>query len=58
MTPDGCFGALTAEIKNGGEMSDATQALATIFAAQLGTVLVDSVSVVNDEAPETRIASA
>jgi len=58
VTPDGCFGALTAEISNGGEMSDATQALATIFAAQLGTVLVDSVSMANDEAPETRIASA
>jgi GAF domain len=58
VTPDGCFGALTAEIKDGGEMSDATQALATIFAAQLGTVLVDSASMANDEAPETRIASA
>jgi len=58
VTPDGCFGALTAEIKNGGEMLDATQALATILAAQLGTVLVDSVSMANDEVPETRIASA
>ena len=58
VTADGCFGALTAEIKNGGEMSDATQALVTIFAAQLGTALVDSASMANDETAETRIASA
>jgi len=37
--PDGCIGALSAEIASGGEGSDAVQALATLFAAQLATVL-------------------
>jgi len=37
--PDGCIGALSAEIASGGEGSDAVQALATLFAAQLAAVL-------------------
>lgn len=37
--PDGCIGALTAEIKGGAESADSVQALATIFAAQLAGVL-------------------
>jgi hypothetical protein len=37
--PDGCIGALSAEIVSGGEGSDAVQALATLFAAQLAAVL-------------------
>lgn len=43
LTPNGCIGALTAEIKNGGETSDGVQALASIFASQLASVLGDSV---------------
>ena len=37
--PDGCIGALSAEIASGGEGSEAVQALATLFAAQLAAVL-------------------
>lgn len=58
MSPNGCIGALTAEIKNGSETSDGIQALAAIFAAQLATVLVDSVLEETDDVPATRIASA
>ena len=39
MSADGCIGALSAEIRNGGETSDGVQALATIFAAYLAGVL-------------------
>src|SRR5207302_10044296 len=35
LSPDGCIGALTAEIRDRGETSDSVQALAAIFAAQL-----------------------
>ena len=35
----GCIGALSVEIKGGGEASDSVQALAEIFAAQLAGVL-------------------
>jgi hypothetical protein len=39
LSPEGCIGALTAEIKGGGETSDSAQSLSTIFAAQLASVL-------------------
>ena len=39
LSADGCIGALSAEIRNGGETSDSVQALATIFAAYLAGVL-------------------
>ena len=39
LTPDGCIGAFSAEIKGRGETSDATQALVVLFAAQLASVL-------------------
>jgi hypothetical protein len=39
LSPDGCIGALAAEIKEGGEVSDTAQALAAIFAAELAGVL-------------------
>jgi len=63
LTPNGCIGALTAEIKNGGEMSDGVQALASIFASQLAGVLGDSViqeqeAEVEEDAAAPRIASA
>jgi hypothetical protein len=57
LTPDGCIGALTAEIRSGGETADATQALAAIFAAQLATVLGSS-AVPIAAAADSRIASA
>ncbi|MFN7917427.1 MAG: hypothetical protein U0Q55_18925 [Vicinamibacterales bacterium] len=39
VTSEGCIGAMTAEIRDGGEQSDATRALATILAAQLAGLL-------------------
>jgi hypothetical protein len=39
LSADGCIGALSAEIRGGGESSDSVQALAAIFAAQLASVL-------------------
>ena len=39
LSADGCIGALSAEIRGGGESSESVQALASIFAAQLAGVL-------------------
>jgi len=39
LSADGCIGALSAEIRSGGETSESVQALASIFAAQLAGVL-------------------
>jgi GAF domain len=39
LSPDGCIGVLSAEIRGGGEASDTIQALAAIIAAQLGSVV-------------------
>ena len=39
LTADGCVGALSAEIKDGGEGSEAVQAVAAIVAAHLAGVL-------------------
>lgn len=61
MTPAGCIGALTAEIKNGGEASDGVQALIAIVTSQLASVLADSVlqsEELEDDALISRIASA
>jgi hypothetical protein len=57
LTPDGCIGALTAEIKGRGETSDTTQALVVLFAAQLAAVLAP-VTTTTVERPAERIASA
>jgi hypothetical protein len=57
LSRDGCIGALTAEIKNGGEASPGVQAIAAILAAQLAGVLADSVPA-DDTVEESRIASA
>ena len=57
LAPEGCIGALTAEILAGSETSDGVQALASLIAAQLTGVLAGSVTA----APRTeasRIASA
>jgi GAF domain len=39
MTPEGCIGVLSAEMKGGSEKDESSQALATIFAAQLATLV-------------------
>ncbi len=39
MTSDGCVGVLSAEMKCGGEKDESSQALATIFAAQLAMLV-------------------
>jgi hypothetical protein len=56
---DGCIGALTAEIRERGEGSEAIQALATIFAAQLAGLLGASAAAEGPAAPAIdRVASA
>jgi hypothetical protein len=57
LTADGCIGALSAEIKGRGETSDATQALAVLFAAQLASVLAP-LALVEPPSAVDRIASA
>jgi hypothetical protein len=52
---DGCIGALSAEIRSGGETSDSVQALAAIFAAQLAGVLATAAPA--EEIQETRAAA-
>jgi hypothetical protein len=42
LAADGCIGALSAEIQGGGEASESVQALSTIVAAHLATMLADS----------------
>jgi hypothetical protein len=44
LAPEGCIGALTAEIKGGSETSDAVQALASLFAAQLASIVAAGAS--------------
>ena len=57
LTADGCIGALSAEIRSGGETSETAQALAAIFAAQLANVIATAPAA---EAPaaESKTASA
>jgi hypothetical protein len=57
LSPDGCIGALTAEIRSGGETSDSAQALAALVAAQLATVLSASAAPAAESPPEDRAAS-
>jgi hypothetical protein len=44
LSPEGCVGALSAEILRGRETADSVQALAAIFAAQLAGMLVGTPS--------------
>jgi hypothetical protein len=39
LAADGCIGALSVEVRGGGEASDAVQALAAIFAAQIAPIV-------------------
>jgi hypothetical protein len=50
LTADGCIGALSAEIRSGGETSQSVQALASIFAAQLATVFAAPAAAPEEEA--------
>src|SRR5580765_1580271 len=49
LAADGCIGALSAEIQGGGEASESVQALSTIVAAHLATVLANSRPVAESE---------
>ena len=49
LSADGCIGALSAEIRNGGETSEGVQALAAIFAAHLAGVLATTTPAAVDE---------
>ncbi len=54
MTPTGCAGVFSAEIRGGGESSETVQSLTAIFAAQLATVLPSApASVVREPAAAT-----
>ena len=57
LTPDGCIGAVTAEIRDGGEQSDTTAALATILAAQLAGLLSSATDAAASAVPETQVAA-
>jgi hypothetical protein len=58
LSADGCIGALSAEIRSGGETSESVQALASIFAAQLAGVLATSPAAPTvAEIPEHRAAA-
>jgi hypothetical protein len=45
MTSDGCVGVLSAEMKGGSEKDESSQALASIFAAQLATLVATPAAV-------------
>lgn len=45
LVPGGCIGALTAEVRDGAENTDAVRALSTIFAAQLSGLLASPAAV-------------
>jgi hypothetical protein len=58
LSADGCIGALSAEIRSGGETSQSVQALASIFAAQLAGVLATAPAAsAADEVSEPRAAA-
>ncbi len=52
LTADGCIGVLSAEMKGGSEKDESSQALASIFAAQLATLVSPSSSVALTRAAE------
>jgi hypothetical protein len=58
LSADGCIGALSAEIRSGGETSESVQALASIFAAQLAGVFASAPAAPGaSEIPEHRAAA-
>lgn len=56
VTPEGCIGAVTAEIRDGGEQTDTTAALATILAAQLAGLLASAADAAV-AVPDTQVAA-
>ena len=58
LSADGCIGALSAEIRSGGETSESVQALAVIFAAHLAGVLSTAPAAAATEIIEPRAAAA
>jgi len=56
LTADGCIGAVSAEIRSGGETAQTVQAVAAIFAAQLANVIAPAPAV--DAASDPKTASA
>jgi hypothetical protein len=58
LSPEGCLGALTADISPGVQISDGLQALARIFAAQLATVVTPPAPVRDDAPSSARSATA
>ena len=56
ITEDGCIGALAAELKEGGEASEAVQSLATIVAAQLAAAFADLAAAAPPKQAEARAA--
>ena len=52
LSADGCIGALSAEIRSGGETSESVQALAAIFAAHLAGVLATAPAAAEIEEPK------
>jgi hypothetical protein len=56
LSADGCVGALSAEIRSGGETSQSVQSLASIFAAQLAGILAPGPATAA-EVPEPRAAA-
>ena len=57
LTQDGCIGALSAEIRSGGETSESVQALAAIFAAHLAGVLTTTPAAPVSEMSEPKAAA-
>jgi hypothetical protein len=57
LAAEGCIGALAAEINDGGEGSEAVQAVSTIVAAHLASALAGA-SIESQAIPETRAAAA
>jgi hypothetical protein len=57
LAADGCVGALSVEVRSGGEGSDSVQALAAIFAAQLAPIVSASFGSVEDAHSPARAAS-
>ena len=58
LAADGCIGALSAEIRSGGETSDSVQALAAIFAAHLAGVLATAPASATADVNEPRAAAS
>lgn len=58
LAADGCIGALTAEIRDGGEQAETTRGVATILAAQLAGVLASAAEPAKAAPSESQTATA